>query len=541
MVKSWLVAAATAYLSSTAVLPVAALPDTSVSNLLGDHASVSQVSSVSELTDVDPSSWAFQALKSLVERYGCVEGYPSKKYLGNRPLSRYELAAGLSACLDKVGEHIAAATDSLTRQEDLATVQRMQEEFKTELSTLRGQTDVLEAKTRELEQRSFSPNVRLTGTALFAATGGGAGDTVTKLNEDSVGAFGDAVGAGGVEEDEVDGKAANATVVSRTRLGFTSVFPDGDFLFILLSASSGTTSADVFGGAGGLAYSGETTNGLGSPEIDRLVYSGRIGDNFRYFIGPALEAFDYVDKNSFAGEEGSRDFSSSVFVNNPLLFTVGEAPGASFTYDFANNLIFRVVYSAAEGGQSFGFGSGGLTGGGTQLFTELEVRPSESTAIRLQYSNATEQNKVFGARLPGESILNAHRDAFGVNAEWLITPALGIFGRYGTASITVASNTDSYSPLQANTFQVGIALPDLFAPGNTLSLAVGQPARVTSGTRNDLSLVPSGNETDFELYYKFLLDNGITLTPDLQVISQPNNIANNPTLVIGALRVVYPF
>jgi Carbohydrate-selective porin, OprB family/S-layer homology domain len=541
MVRSWLVAATVACLSSTAVLPVAALPDISVSTLLGNNqTSVRQVSSVSELTDVYPNSWAFQALKSLVERYGCVEGYPAKKYLGNRPLSRYEFAAGLDACLDKVGEQIAAATSNLATKDDLAAVQRLQEEFTTELAALSGQTDILEAKTRELEQNNFSPTVRLTGTALFAATGGSAGGTLTTPNPLSVGAFGDAEGAGGTG-DEVDGKAANATVVSRTRLGLTSVFPEGDFLFIRLAATSGTASSDVFGGAGGLAYSGGPNNGLGAPEIDRLVFSGKLGDNFRYYVGPAVEAIDYVDKNSFSGEEGSRDFSSSVFVNNPLLFTVGAAPGASFTYDFANNLTLRVVYSAAEGGQSFGYGSGGLTGGGTQLFTELEVHPSESTAIRLQYSSATEQNTVFGARLPDESIVNSHRDAFGINAEWFITPALGIFGRYGTASTAVASNTDSYSPLLANTFQVGIALPDLFAPGNTLALAVGQPARVTSGTRNGLSLVPSGNETDFELYYKFLLDNGITLTPDLQVITQPSNIANNPTLVIGTLRVVYPF
>jgi hypothetical protein len=79
------------------------------SNTKPSPSTLSQVSSVSELSDVDPNSWAFQALKSLVERYGCIEGYPSKKYLGNRPLSRYEFAAGLNACLDKIGEQIAAA------------------------------------------------------------------------------------------------------------------------------------------------------------------------------------------------------------------------------------------------------------------------------------------------------------------------------------------------------------------------------------------------------------------------------------------------
>ncbi|MGA7934101.1 MAG: hypothetical protein WCA35_11185, partial [Kovacikia sp.] len=35
-----------------------------------------QVTSVSQLTDVKPTDWAFQALQSLVERYGCIVGYP---------------------------------------------------------------------------------------------------------------------------------------------------------------------------------------------------------------------------------------------------------------------------------------------------------------------------------------------------------------------------------------------------------------------------------------------------------------------------------
>ena len=37
---------------------------------------VAQVTSVSQLSDVQPTDWAFQALQSLVERYGCIAGYP---------------------------------------------------------------------------------------------------------------------------------------------------------------------------------------------------------------------------------------------------------------------------------------------------------------------------------------------------------------------------------------------------------------------------------------------------------------------------------
>ena len=50
---------------------------------------VSQVTSVSQLSDVQPGDWAFQALQSLVERYGCIAGYPNGTFRGNRALSRY--------------------------------------------------------------------------------------------------------------------------------------------------------------------------------------------------------------------------------------------------------------------------------------------------------------------------------------------------------------------------------------------------------------------------------------------------------------------
>ena len=103
--------------------------------------SMSQVTSVSQFSDVQPTDWAFQALQSLVERYGCIAGYPNSTYRGNRALTRYEFAAGLNACLDRVNELIATATADLVTKQDLATLQRLQEEFSAELATLRGRVD----------------------------------------------------------------------------------------------------------------------------------------------------------------------------------------------------------------------------------------------------------------------------------------------------------------------------------------------------------------------------------------------------------------
>jgi S-layer homology domain len=96
------------------------------------------VTSVSQLSDVKPTDWAFTALQSLVERYGCIAGYPDRTFRGKQATSRYEFAAGLNACLDKINEIISAGLADKVSKEDLATLQKLQEEFAAELATLRG-------------------------------------------------------------------------------------------------------------------------------------------------------------------------------------------------------------------------------------------------------------------------------------------------------------------------------------------------------------------------------------------------------------------
>ena len=77
---------------------------TPVAELSEETGSMGQVTSVSQFSDVQPTDWAFQALQSLVERYGCIAGYPNGTYRGNRAMTRYEFAAGLNACLNRVNE-----------------------------------------------------------------------------------------------------------------------------------------------------------------------------------------------------------------------------------------------------------------------------------------------------------------------------------------------------------------------------------------------------------------------------------------------------
>ena len=87
---------------------------------VNQYSSQEQVTSVTQLSDVKPGDWAYQALSSLVEKYGCVAGYANGTFGGGKAMTRYEAAALLNACLDRVTEN----TDEL---------QRLLKEFGSEL------------------------------------------------------------------------------------------------------------------------------------------------------------------------------------------------------------------------------------------------------------------------------------------------------------------------------------------------------------------------------------------------------------------------
>ncbi|GAB4198722.1 MAG: hypothetical protein Fur006_48750 [Coleofasciculaceae cyanobacterium] len=120
------------------------------------NGAMEQVTSVSQLSDVQPTDWAYEALRSLVERYGCIAGYPDGTFRGNRAMTRYEFAAGLNACMNQIERLIAANTANFITKEDLATLQRLVDEFRIELGALQGRVDTLEARTTQLETQQFS-------------------------------------------------------------------------------------------------------------------------------------------------------------------------------------------------------------------------------------------------------------------------------------------------------------------------------------------------------------------------------------------------
>ncbi len=496
------------------------------------------VTSVSQLSDVKPTDWAFTSLQSLVERYGCIAGYPDKTYRGQRAMTRYEFAAGLNACLDKINEIITTGLADKVSKEDFAAVQKLQEEFAAELAALKGRVDGLESKTATLEAQQFSTTTKLEGQAIISFSGSGGGNTL--LRQPALNALGQPVLS------EQSGNA-NTTAIARVQLGLNTSFTGEDLLFVELeSGNGGNNGAGLldqpenllgvtgFGNSSALGYSGAGPN----VALSTFRYDFPLGKDIKVSVGPVIALSDHLDLNSFANDEGL-DFSAGMFLNNPLLLPLDGGAGAVVAWNPGNSAFtLRAGYVAGNGESPRALDgiNRGLTGDPYQGTVELEFAPKDGDkagpfAIRLQYT--------------GASVNNLEYSIGGVNLEWAIAKGAALFGRYGFGSISnrgtaIATALPTYvnaaftgSNLNPSTWSAGFAFPDLFKEGALAAIAIGQPF-VESNVGNS-------TQTNLELFYKIPVTDNIHITPDLQFIFNPNNNSANGTITVGTLRTVFTF
>ena len=276
----------------------------------GSLNSSGRVTSVSQLSDIQPTDWAFQAVQSLIERYACITGNDVHTFQGDRPLTRYEFAAGLNSCLSRLSEQAIPPTQI----DELNTLSRLQQEFASELVTLRGQIDTLEARTATLEAQQFSTTTKLRGQVIMAVNAGGfAGDRI--------------VDAQGIT---IADNQLNPTFLSRAALDLNTSFTGTDSLRILLETGAGGRTTNVagllepsFGSVLDFAVKPPTRDIFG---IGRLVYSFNPTPDLQVAIGPEVRIGDYIDRNRYANAS-FRDFSSQIFVNNLLIMT-NDGPSA---------------------------------------------------------------------------------------------------------------------------------------------------------------------------------------------------------------------
>ncbi|MBF1988806.1 iron uptake porin [Fischerella thermalis] len=496
----------------------------------------SQVTSVSQLSDVQPTDWAFQALQSLVERYGCIAGYPNGTYRGNRPMTRYEFAAGLNACLDRVNEIIATATSELVTKEDLATLQRLQEEFSAELATLRGRVDTLEARTAELEANQFSTTTKLTGQVVMAITDVLGGDNVNG----------------------VDAKDNNTTLGARARVELNTSFTGSDTLFTRIQANN-ILNPDIGTSEGSLFFAGE--DGTTDAFLDALWYRFSLTDSTEVIaIANAGAADDVTNTVNLFDGDGAFGALSTFGTRNPIYYQMDGA-GLGVTQKFSEALALSLAYLGSSPNDPSA--DNGIFNGPYGALAQLTFQPSDRLTVGLTYINAYNQELGAGSTranpisfleseltsppdVPGEPepvSVPFSSNSYGLQASYKLSDNFVLGGWVGytnARNLSTQGGTIDRGKLDIWNWAVTLGFPDLGSKGSLAGIIVGMEPKVTSSSINEID-EDEDTSYHFEAFYQYQVSENITITPGVIWLTAPDHNSDNNDVIIGALRTTFSF
>jgi hypothetical protein len=460
-----------------------------------DQYSQSQVTSVTQFTDVQPGDWAYQALSNLVERYGCVAGYPNGTFGGAKAMTRYEAAALLNACLDRVTE----VTDELNR---------LLKEFSSELTVLKGRVAGLETKVGQLQATQFSTTTKLRGEATFVL-GGVEGARLS--NNSNVG---------------------NTAFNYDLRLSFDTSFTGKDLLKTRLR--TGNFSSQPFGSSSSLFKLDKAETYADAVKLDRLYYSfpalakgvtltaGALVRNTEIAWMPTAYKSDILDFFAVAGAPGVYNKATGsgfgiqyaqpgkqgiVASLNYVAQNGSDSTKGEFDASGALNTLAQVGYRAPQYGVAFGYRNGTE---GTRIRTFNGVAGNAGTLAANQTSNGYSLNAYWQPKKSG--IIPSISAAYGWNYV------------SGTSTPNAATNSQ--------TWMTGLQWSDVFVKGNAAGFAIGAPGNAPTLSKDALM---------WEAFYRYKVSDNISITPAVFYVSNNQGLKNASSNYGGVIQTTFRF
>ena len=483
-----------------------------------DNDSMSQITNVDRLRDVSPVDWAYEALANLASRYGCISGFPNNTYRGNQPVSRYEFAAGLNSCLNKL-EGVIAASEEVSTQ-DLEILLRLMQDFQTELAIVKGKTDGAEARVVDLELTQFSATTKLTGEVIF--------------------------GLGSV----LSGNDDNSTVLGdRVRLELNTSFTGKDLLFTRLATGNFPSLTNDTGFQGDLGFIAPEDNDL---QLELLYYTFPIGSNTNIILGATgTEADELVNTVNILDGDGASGAISLFGTRNPIYLPPGDV-GLGISHELGNTVEISGGYLASDANRSTD--DGGIFEAPYSALAQVLFTPVDSLDVAFTYVHSRNQSDTeTGSSKANVRSLTASdafpdgvstvSDSYGIELSWTISDRL-IVGGWGTLSKVTTLSTLNGS-LDRGTQDIWntaltVALPDLGKEGNLAGIILGIEPTVTNSSINNLA---KDEDLSFhvEAFYQYQINDFIAVTPGVVWITAPDNNNNNEDLFIGTIRTTFSF
>ncbi|CCI14037.1 conserved exported hypothetical protein [Microcystis aeruginosa PCC 9806] len=498
--------------------------------------SMSQVTSVNQLRDVSPTAWAYEALRSLVERYGCIVGYPDRTFRGDRATTRWEFAAGLNACLNVMERLIQDGVGVL--REDIDKLKRLVQEFESELAALGARVDNLEQRVSFLENNQFSTTTKLRGEVIFSVA-------------DSFGGRAAIRNTNGTVTNASNQDQSQTVFNNRVRLNFETSFTGKDLLRTRLQAGnfnntfnqSGPTRTNMTR----LAYDNGRDNDV---TIDDLFYRAPIDTPFgkiTVWVGANELNLDdvFITTNPFLADSGTGALSRGQRYNN-IVFRGPDGVGAAVRFNIGDVFQVTGTYLASGGtngasnpNPGSGLFNGSYSAGAQVGFSFIKFADINFVYVRsYQTADSIRTGGLFGSvsspltERPFGNV-GTVADRFGLQASAQVIPGvlnLGAWGGYANASATGVNAAIGDNNTGIWSWNLNLSVLDLFAEGAAFSLGGGQVPRSDKESRTSYMV---------EAQYKFPVTKNILITPGAYAVFNANNEGN--AILVGVIRTTFRF
>jgi len=432
---------------------------------VSNYSSSSQSSNVN-FSDVQPSDWAFKALKETAASRGCNVLIPSTA------ISRYEAAALLNSCLADVAE--------VNSQE-----RSLLNEFASELAVLKGRVDGIEAQVSQFEAGGFSDTTKMGGKAIFVV--------------------------GSVEHDKDTATDSSGYMPEglmfeyKYQLDLNTSFTGEDNLYVRIVAgnsnalASGETNsaASPFSNKSMGTYLSASNQNGNVLDVDKLWYQFPVGDSITGYVGPLIENYYMHGAVPSLYKPVLKQFALG---GNGAAYGASTSAGAGFVWRADNGFAISSNIVSDTDGATSGFLTDQSKHSWATQFSWTKPRYHVSYILNLKYNDWEDS---YYTTVSGKARTAGSTNS-GIRAYWrpeevgTAVPEVSVgydFSDIDGAAATVDSTTAWFA---------GFTWKDVVRDDSAIGIAIGQPQ-----TREDESVDPF----TWEAYYSFKATDSITVRP----------------------------
>ncbi|MBL1179378.1 MAG: carbohydrate porin [Pantanalinema sp. GBBB05] len=382
---------------------------------------------------------------------------------------------------------------------------------------MRGRVDAIDARTATLENQQFSKTAILGGRTIFAL---------------SAAAGGEPPGRG----------ETNVMFNYLSQIQIASSFTGRDVLRV------GLSSANFAGGGFAnpnalntrmalLSFQGELNNHV---YLDSLEYRFAVSDRLVVIVQP--EGFglsNVLSPNSIFADAGQGAVSRFAEFNSLLRIGNLDA-GVGFDWLISDHWRLQFAYGTRDANLP----NQGVFGDHHAFGTQFLYKPSSTFVAGIHYINAYSSDAQLdtftgsnNADISGGFDERATIHAIGTSMQWRVSPRV-ILGAWG--GLVVADSRESDAATLASTYLLSLGLLDPFGrQGDFWGFVVGQPLKLHIGYL--IERFDEGTSLHLETFYRWRVNDNISITPGVFVVTNPGHISDNNTIVIGTLRTTFSF